>query len=124
MFKDNSSFNVLYTSNIAKTYDFYKAIGGIIEKLEEDKVVVKFGSFELHYILDSTEPFEEYKYITIPDNYGQGVIFYIETDNIDQMPNLITKAGGALKSDIFDNKWGCKELLFEDVNGYKFALYQ
>lgn len=124
MFKPEGSFNVLYTTDVEKTAHFFEKLGVTIKQHKTDKVVVGFGSFDLHYILDTTEPFEEYKYIALSEQYGQGVIFYIETNDIEQVAERIPDAGGTLKSPIFDNKWNCRELLAEDPNGYNFAFYQ
>lgn len=124
MFSANNSFNVLYSEDIEKTASFFEKLGVGIKEKTADKIVVGFGSFDLHYILNSSEPFEEYKYIAVPEHYGQGVIFYIETNNINQVAEKVPGAGGILKSSVFDNKWGCKELLVEDPSGYKFAFYQ
>ena len=124
MFKTDSSFIVLYTTDILQTEKFFRKLGAEIKQLESDKVVVKLGSFDLHFILNTTEPFAAYQYIAMSENYGQGVIFYIETENIVQEKEKIKYAGGTLKTDVFENHWGYLELLFEDPNGYKFALYQ
>jgi uncharacterized glyoxalase superfamily protein PhnB len=124
MFSLSNSFNVLYSRDIEKTINFFEKLSVTIKEKAADKVVVGFGSFDLHYILNTSEPFEEYKYIAAPEHYGQGVIFYIETSDIKQVMEKIPEAGGTLKSSIFDNKWGSKELLTEDPNGYKFAFYQ
>ena len=124
MFNPTGSFNVLYTMDVEKTAHFFEKLGISLKQHEADKVVVEFGSFALHYILNSTEPFKEYKYIALPEKYGQGVIFYIETTDIEQVAQKISEAGGTLKSSIFENKWNCRELLAEDPNGYKFAFYQ
>jgi predicted enzyme related to lactoylglutathione lyase len=124
MFNTKNSFNVLYTANIDKTANFFENLGVSLEERDKEKVVVKFGSFDLHYILNTAEPFQEYMYIATPNGYGQGLIFYIETNNIESALSKIQEAGGAIKSSIFENKWGCKEFLAEDPNGYKFAFYQ
>lgn len=124
MFKQESSFNVLYTTDVVKTHDFYQKLGLEIKQFETDKVVVSFGSFDLHFILNTTEPFEAYKYIAEPPHYGQGVIFYVETDDIREDQKLISSIGGTIKAEVFKNHWEYEELLFEDPNGYKFALYQ
>lgn len=124
MFISESSFNVLYTTDVVKTHDFYKKLDLAIKQFEDDKVVVSFGSFDLHFILNTTEPFESYKYIAEPKHFGQGVIFYIETDTIREDQELISSIGGIVKAEVFQNHWGYEELLFEDPNGYKFALYQ
>ncbi len=124
MFNSKNSFNVLYTANIQKTASFFEKLGIPLKQYEDDKVVVEFGSFDLHYILNTTEPFEEYKYIAHPTQYGQGVIFYIETSDIELASQKILDAGGTLKSSVFKNNWNCREFLAEDPNGYKFAFYQ
>lgn len=124
MFKNNSSFNVLYTEDIETTYSFFNKIGCIISQKDEDKVVVNFGSFDLHFILSSTEPSEDYQYIALDKNRGSGNIFYIECDNIEQDFQNVKMAGGIIKTSIFNNHWNCLEFLFEDFNGYKFCLYQ
>lgn len=124
MFKKDSTFHVLYTTDIEKTRDFYKSLGGTIKQYETDKVVVELGSFEFHFILNTKEPNRLYSYIAKPIMYGQGVIFYIETNNIKKLANRIKKIGGKLKADVFENHWDYLEILFEDPNGYKFAAYQ
>lgn len=124
MFNLEGSFNVLYTTDVEKTATFFQKLGVVPKQHEVDKLVVSFGSFDLHYILAESEPFEEYKYITTPGLYGQGVIFYIETVDIRAVAEITPEAGGTLKSPIFKNNWGCSELLMEDPNGYKFAFYQ
>ena len=124
MFKQNSTFNVLYTTDVVATHNFYQKLGLEIKQFEADKVVVSFGSFELHFILNTDEPFQAYEYIAKPSQYGQGVIFYIETDSIQEDQKLIASIGGTIKAEIFKNHWEYQELLFEDPNGYKFALYQ
>ncbi len=124
MFIPDTAFNVLYTKDIVRTHTFYKAIGAEIKELEKDKVVVSLGSFELHFIHYLSEPYDEYKYIAQPENYGHGVIFYIETDTIEDLQVLVQKAEGVIKKPISPNHWGCWEFLFEDSNGYKFAAYQ
>lgn len=124
MYKNNSSFSVLYITDVSKTHEFYKAIGAEIKEFVDDKVVVKFGDFELHCILETTEPFDTYKYIAEKSGRGLGNIFYIEVENIEQAAKLVTGANGKVAAEIFENKWGGKEFLFEDLDGYKFAFYQ
>ncbi|MEX0896362.1 MAG: VOC family protein [Patescibacteria group bacterium] len=124
MFKNSTSFNVLYTNDITNTRRFFSGFGLEIQELDAEKVVVIFGSFELHFILRSAESTKDYQYITEVKNCGQGIIFYIQTTDIDGAKELIEKHGGVIKSPIFTNHWNCRELLFEDPNGYKFAVFQ
>ncbi|HRH24236.1 MAG TPA: hypothetical protein PK109_01430 [Candidatus Paceibacterota bacterium] len=124
MFSSENSFTVLYTTDVSKTAAFFKNLGVAVKQEEADKVVVGFGSFDLHYILNTSEPFEAYTYIAVSGSYGQGAIFYVETTDINELVERIPAAGGTLKSEVFQNKWNCRELLTEDPNGYKFAFYQ
>jgi len=124
MFTKNSSFNVLYTEDLNSTHEFYKYIGAEIKKLESDKVVIGIGDFDLHIVLDSTEPVEEYKVLASSTNKGGAAIFYSEVDNINELFKNIESTKGKILSEIYNNHWGASEFLCEDPNGYKFAFYQ
>ena len=124
MFSPDSSFVVLYSTDIARTRGFFEKLGVIPTEFTDEKCVVSIGSLELHYILNTSEPFEAYKYIARPGGFGQGAVFYIETTDIDALPQLVVQAGGTLKSEIFENQWECRELLVEDPEGFKFAFYE
>ena len=124
MFVSKSSFHVLYTDNLQATYAFYNALGASIKQALDDKVVVEMGDYSLHFILDTTEPFEEYQYIARKNDYGNGVLFYIEVEDLERAYKKVQNAGGVVKTDIKNNHWECKEFLFEDPNGYKFAFYK
>jgi uncharacterized glyoxalase superfamily protein PhnB len=123
MFKSEEPFVVLYTTNITDTERFFRTLQVDIKEVTEDKVVVMFGGFNLHYILNTAEPSKEYEYIAEPHGYGQGTIYYIETTDLEKTKTAIKEAGGKIIADIFSNHWGCQELLTEDPNGYKFAFY-
>lgn len=124
MFLPEASFQVLYTTDIEKTFTFYKLLGFEVKKHETDKVVIGIDSLDFHFILNTTEPFDAYKYIANNNNYGQGVIFYIGTSDIKEAYKKVGAAKGTIKTEIFQNHWNAKEFLFEDPNGYKFAMYQ
>lgn len=124
MFIEKSAFHVLYTDNLKATYSFYHTLGATIKQALDDKVVVAMGDYSLHYILNTTEPFEEYHYIAKKNDYGNGVLFFIEVEDLHMAYEKVKKAGGTLKSEIKPNHWECKEFLFEDPNGYKFAFYK
>lgn len=124
MFKTASSFLVQYVKNITITHNFYQDIGATIEKLESDKVVVKLGDFEIHFVQQETEPWQEYKYITVDSLRGQGVLFYIEVENISEIRAKIDSAGGKIVTDLKENWWDGKEFLCEDPDGYKLVFYE
>jgi len=124
MFKLNSAFQVLYVKDIIKVEEFYKALGVEIVELEINKVVINLGSYNIHFIKDDTEPWDEYKYIAVNNSRGNGIIFYIEVDELDNIFSKVINAKGIIKSPIKANWWGAKEFLFEDPNGYKYVFYK
>lgn len=123
-FIPKSTFNVLYIKDVNTTHDFYKSIDAEIIKKEDDKVVVHLGEFSLHFILQTTEPFEEYQFATSENNRGMGNLFYIEVDNLEEAYELAKNSTGKVKSEIKDNLWGGKEFLVEDPDGYKVVFYK
>lgn len=124
MLLPDSAFNVLYTNKIKETKSFYEQIGAIIKEFEEEKVVVNLAGFDLHFILASSEPFNEYRYVADSNLYGQGILFYFAVSNLEEFYQLIHESNGVIKSGIKNNHWGAQEFLFEDSNGYKFVAYQ
>jgi len=73
----------------------------------------KENSFVVLYTTDISRTHEFYKKLGAE-------IRELEDDKVKE---LIVQAGGLIKAGVFENLWNCKEILFEDPNGYKFALY-
>lgn len=124
MFNKNSSFIVVYIKDVANTADFYKVIGAKITQQQADKVVVKLGDHEIHFVQETTEPFAEYQYATKPEGRGQGILFYVETDEIDALHKKLTESKQPVKSPVKENMWQGKEFLVEDPDGIKIVVYQ
>jgi predicted enzyme related to lactoylglutathione lyase len=124
MFKAGSSFLVQYVKDVTATHNFYSDIGAVIEKIESDKVIVKLGDFEIHFVQQNTEPWEEYKYIAIDQSRGQGILFYVEVESTAEIRVKVEAAGGKVKTDIKENWWDGKEFLCEDPDGYKLVFYE
>lgn len=124
MFKPDSTFHVMYISNVEATKTFYEALGAEIVKVEDDKVVVNLGAYNLHFILDSTEPWEEYKFAAGVAGRGQGILFYIEVEDLEEAYRKVKELQANVRSQIKENWWDGKEFLFEDPDGYKFVFYK
>lgn len=123
-FINDSSFNVLYITDVEKTHNFYKELGAKIIDKQEDRVVVKLADFNFHFIKEDTEPFDEYLHATRPSGRGQGNLFYIEAGDLDELHfELKNNAIGGTTS-IFTNMWGGREFLLEDPDGYKLVFYK
>ncbi len=117
-------FSVLYISNVNETYDFWSKLGFEILKKEVDKVVVNISGFELHYILDSTEPFKEYLFNTVKENRSRGAILYFEIELIESFYEKVKSLNPKILTKIKENLWDGLEFLFSDPDGYLFAAYK
>jgi uncharacterized glyoxalase superfamily protein PhnB len=124
MFKFDSSFTVLYTHNLAKTYTFYEALGAEIIYTEQDKITVVMGDYELHFVYDDSEPIDEYYEVAKTHDRGGSVIFYVEVENIDEAFRRARSAGAKILADVAERPWELREFLFEDPNGYKIVFYE
>ncbi len=124
-------FTVHYISDVETTYQFYKLLGAEVLEKAADKVTVNLGGHEIHFVLDSTEPFPEYQYITSSENRGHGVLFYVHVRNISEMFAHISDlefTNSDFKSykivtPVKPNHWNCKEFLVEDPDGYKLVFW-
>ncbi|GAB4145905.1 MAG: hypothetical protein OHK0017_06010 [Patescibacteria group bacterium] len=124
MILPSSAFTVLYCLDVEQTKSFYELIGANIKEFSTDKVVVDVAGHDLHFILNTAEPFEEYRYVAETGNFGQGVLFYFEVEDLEKFYQLVNSAGGSIKTKIKANHWDCSEFLFEDPNGFKLVAYK
>jgi predicted enzyme related to lactoylglutathione lyase len=123
MFTDNSSFIVLYTDSLENTREFYDKLKIRLIEEEENKLVYRIGDYELHFILSSSEVFENYKYVS-NNPLGQGILMYIGSSELEKTFDVIQSSKPNNMTPIAANHWESREFLFEDPNGYKFAVYE
>ncbi len=116
-------FSVFYCESVENTYSFWKSLDFNILNKEEDKIVVGFSDFEIHYILDSTEPFKEYQFATRKEGRGNGVLIYFEIGQIEEFKNKVGKLKTEVITDIKENHWGGREFMFSDPDGFLFVAY-
>jgi hypothetical protein len=123
MIKLNTFFSVNYISNVGETIEFWKSLGVKIIEHTQDKVVIDLGNFQIHYILETTEPFAEYQFATDTNGRGRGVLYYFEAEDLggfyDKVKSLSPKHLTPLKN----NHWDGREFLFSDPDGYLFVAY-
>lgn len=121
MINTDSAFLVVYCAEVVATASFYQKLGFIAKEHTEDKFVVNVGGVELHYILETTEPFAEYRFATNREMRGQGVLIYFGVDDLEQ---FYRKAKESTLTEIKSNHWGGKEFMFKDPDGYLFVVYE
>jgi hypothetical protein len=123
MFTDNSSFIVLYTNDLNKTKDFYNSINAELIEVEDNRIVFRVGSNELHFVDSKGDLNSDYIYNN-SGQLGQGILIYVGTKNIKKTHSIIAKINPKNITAIKPNDWESKEFLFEDINGYKFVCYE
>jgi len=120
----DTAFLVYYTKSTELIKAFWDSLKVEANQYTDDKVVVVMGNIEIHYILDTTEPFEEYLFATMPTNRGQGIIHYFSVNDIEKFRTAVEKLKPAQLTEIKNNHWDAKEFLFSDPDGYLFAVYE
>jgi predicted enzyme related to lactoylglutathione lyase len=123
MFTDSSAFFVLYTTKLEATKKFYSNIGVNPIEEEEKKIVLRMGDYELHFVDPESELIESYLYNN-ENQFGMGYFMYLGTRNINKTYNVIEAAMPNKITSIVNNHWESKEFLFEDINGYKFVVFE
>ncbi len=123
MFTDSSAFLVLYTKKLDATKLFYSNIGISPIEEEDSKFVVRLGDYEIHFIDPSSETNQSYIFNSEKE-FGYGGFMYLGTRNITKTFNIIEQAMPNKISEITDNQWESKEFMFEDINGYKFVVFE
>jgi predicted enzyme related to lactoylglutathione lyase len=123
MFTDSSAFFVLYTTKLEATKQFYTNIGINPIEEEENKIVIRLGDYELHFVDPAYEEIESYTYNN-EGNFGQGSFMYLGTRNINKTLKVVESAMPNKVTSIVENQWESKEFLFEDINGYKFVVFE
>ena len=87
-------------------------------------MVIDLNGYELHYVLESTEPFEEYFFATNKNNRGMGSLIYFNTDDINELHSEATKLSPNKITNVKENLWEGREFLFSDPDGYLFVAYK
>ncbi len=124
MFKTDTAFQLLFSSDLLLTQKAFELIGATTKEAEYRKYVCGIGDYELHYCLDTEEKIPEYKQLAHQTPRGYGIIFYIGVRDLDEIFTKAQNAPGKLLNTIADQPWGCREFLWQDPNGYTFAFYQ
>lgn len=117
-------FIVTYCKDVSLTKDFWEALEAVVVEFDDEKVVVALGSHEIHYVLESEEAFESYQFATGSVGRGRGVLLYVEVADLERLRSRTLEAGSRRVTEIQDNHWGGREVLFEDPDGYCVVAYQ
>ena len=102
---------------------FYKKIGFVIEKSDDQMSVVKLGDLMIELITMRDE--EEFGRDSMnPTNWGVGVYFYLRSDDVDAEYEKLCKLKLNVATKPRDWPWGRREFILKDPDGYKFCIWQ
>ena len=111
--------NLLYASDLEKTYEFYKKLGFDAQR-SNDGVRVKLGDFRLYFVDENKTPIQNESGRTPK---GLGVYIYIEVENVDQYFEFVKKKGVVPRTEPKTWPWGKREFVVKDSDSYKLVFY-
>lgn len=111
--------NLLYASNLDKTFAFYKLLDFDLEKFE-DTVRIKLNYFTMAFVDENKTPIQNESGKTPK---GLGIYTYIEVDNVDEYYKSIKDAGVDPRTEPKTWPWGKREFVVKDPDGYKLVFY-
>lgn len=116
-------FEVLYCSSIDAVEKFWLKLGFEVRKVNKSICIVEISGIELHYVLESEEPFEAYEFATEKLGRGSGVLHYFEHAELENLKVEVVSSG-VKSTAIARNHWDGEEFLFADPDGYLFVAYR
>lgn len=101
-----------YVSDLAKTADFYEAVGFHLEKREPDFVMVRINWFWVEFYQGPPGP-------------GAGQYVYVSVGDVDELYEELTKKKITVQGEPSDSPKvkGRRELLVKDPDGYQLVFF-
>lgn len=101
---------------------FYKKLGFTVVRSVDDHSVVSLNGFELTLVNMRDE--EMFVKDSMHADKGRGMYVYIKVDNVDEKYNELIKLGFKPTAPPADWKWGNREFVLKDPDGYKLCFWQ
>jgi catechol 2,3-dioxygenase-like lactoylglutathione lyase family enzyme len=113
-----------YVKDIARTAEFYEAIGFRRGKEEPDRVTFYVNWFFVTFIAQDQEADSELrKEAQLPDK-GAGLFLYIKVDDVEDFHNAALSKGMKPDGEPQSRPSGNREFVLRDPDGYKLAFFQ
>jgi catechol 2,3-dioxygenase-like lactoylglutathione lyase family enzyme len=113
-----------YVEDLARTAEFYEAIGFRRGKDEPDRVTFYVNWFFVTFIAqDREEDAELRKEAELPSK-GSGLFLYIKVDDIEDFHNAVLSKGMKPMGEPKVAASGNREFVLRDPDGYKLAVFQ
>lgn len=115
---------VCYVKDIAKTANFYEALGFQFTKREPDHISIRLNWFWIDFHPQDKENKPEFKAEANATNKGAGQFLYIKVADVDECYKELLAKGLAPSSEPKDWPWGNREFVIRDPDGYKLVFFQ
>jgi catechol 2,3-dioxygenase-like lactoylglutathione lyase family enzyme len=112
-----------YVEDLAKTADFYEAIGFRAGKQEEDRLTFYVNWFFVTFIAQDREEDAEMRTEAELPNKGSGLSTYVKVDDLDAYYNALVSKGLKPASDP-QVRHGNREFALRDPDGYKLVFFE
>jgi len=113
-----------YVKDLARTAEFYDALGFRRGKEEPDRVTFYVNWFFVTFVAqDREEDAELRKEAELPTK-GSGVLIYIKVDDVEDFHKAVLSNGMKPDGEPQARPSGNREFVLRDPDGYKLAFFQ
>ncbi|MQA92281.1 MAG: hypothetical protein GEU90_18980 [Gemmatimonas sp.] len=113
-----------YVEDLARTGEFYQAIGFRRGKEEPDRVTFYVNWFFVTFIAQDREEDAELRKDAEASNKGAGLLLYIKVDSVEDFHRAVTSAGMEPAGEPQVRASGNREFVLRDPDGYKLVFFQ
>jgi catechol 2,3-dioxygenase-like lactoylglutathione lyase family enzyme len=113
-----------YVKDLAKTGEFYEAIGFRRGKEEEDRARFYVNWFFVTFIAQDQEDDPQFRKEAKLKTKGSGLFLYIKVDDIEDFYKGVVSAGMEPEGEPEVRPSGNREFVLRDPDGYKLAFFQ
>jgi catechol 2,3-dioxygenase-like lactoylglutathione lyase family enzyme len=117
---------VLYVKDLEKTQKFYEDLGFRFEERQADYMKAYINWFWVEFVLKDKAEESVFKKIADLDAEpkGAGLLVHLSVDNTDEFYDELVAKGIKPSSKPQDFKWGRREFVVCDPDGYKLVFFQ
>lgn len=118
---------VYFVKDVATTTDFYEKLGFIVADRQEDFAKVRLNWFWVEFVqIEKAEESVFAKEIAKDGGQigGNGQYMHVAVDNVDEYYQKVLELGLEPASKPADFRWGRREFVLRDPDGYKLVFFE
>jgi catechol 2,3-dioxygenase-like lactoylglutathione lyase family enzyme len=113
-----------YVEDLARTAEFYEALGFRAGKQEPDRLTFYVNWFFVTFISQDREQDPESKREAELPNKGSGLYIHVKVDDLDAYHDAVVSKGLEPASEPQVRHGGGREFVLRDPDGYKLVLFE